>query len=122
MITVELTEAEASAAMGALSYMMGAPAEWSAGASAGWKIAHAAQSAEANQAADWTAGGGKPPMLRVYRAEDLRDSQDDMLQCSHCGIVIDPGSGLVYLVGMKEGFHFYHQGQCADTALAEASS
>lgn len=58
---------------------------------------------------------------RTYSRDELRHSEDDMLECAACGIVIDPGTQLVYLVGAKEGFHFYHQGQCANAALAEVA-
>jgi hypothetical protein len=51
-----------------------------------------------------------------YSADDLRDSVDDVLYCDECRIAIDPGSPLRYLVRIKEGFAFYHEGECAETA------
>jgi hypothetical protein len=53
-------------------------------------------------------------------AEELERSQDDGLSCESCGILIDPGYGeMTYLVGAKEGFLFYHAGDCAQQALRE---
>lgn len=54
---------------------------------------------------------------RSYSRDELEFSQDDMLECAECGIVIDPGGEMTYLVGTKEGFFFYHPGRCADVAL-----
>jgi hypothetical protein len=49
------------------------------------------------------------------------ESDDGMVTCDGCGIVIDPGyEHMTYLVGLKEGIFLYHAGQCATRALMEA--
>lgn len=58
----------------------------------------------------------------AYTRTDLAESID-VLYCAGCGVMIDPGQGLMrYLVGLKEGFFFYHEGRCADAALKVATT
>ncbi len=60
-------------------------------------------------------------MSTSYSRDDLAHSQDGMIACGYCAIVIDPGYGeMVYLVGLKEGFSFYHLGTCSQGALRDA--
>lgn len=61
-------------------------------------------------------------MTTSYTTDDLQHSDDDMIVCAHCCIAIMPATDTtVYLVGAREGFHFFHAGSCAKAALAEAA-
>jgi hypothetical protein len=55
----------------------------------------------------------------TYTRTDLQESTDDTLTCARCRIALMPGEPMIYFVGAKEGFHFYHEGACADAMRRE---
>lgn len=56
---------------------------------------------------------------RTYTRTDVSESTDDFLAFACCMIAIMPDTPMTYFVGLKEGFHFYHEGACADAARRE---
>jgi len=56
---------------------------------------------------------------KTYTRTDVHESTDDMLTYATCGVDIVPDSPMIYFVGLKEGFHFHHEGVCADAARRE---
>jgi hypothetical protein len=59
---------------------------------------------------------------KTYTHDDIRHSTDDFLTCERCGIDLMPGEPMTYFVGAKEGFHFYHEGACADAMRREVET
>jgi hypothetical protein len=45
----------------------------------------------------------------------LDTTSEDTLTCAHCGVALMPAEPLLYLLGAKEGFVFFHAtGACAE--------